>query len=105
MRNDDQVETLLTTWMAPHRNDVEVDDELVPFDRSALSVLRQLSQGRPGDLLHKANEVFDAAAQTQVGTIDGEFVRDHLQGAATRTAVGTDETDSDYAAEVEDLLA
>lgn len=109
MRDDDQVEALLRTWMAPHRNDVEIEDELVPFDRSALSVLRQTSQGRPGDLLNKANEVFDAAAQAQVGKIDGEFARAHFQGIPDHAGGGgSDDSDgdgADYAAEVEDLLA
>jgi hypothetical protein len=106
MRDDDQVEALLTTWMAPHRNDVEVEDELVPFERSALSVLRQVSQGRPGDLLNKAHEVFDAGAQAQVGKIDSDFVRNHFQGASGEPSIGGNlDEDTDYAAEVEDLLA
>lgn len=108
MRDDDQVEALLKTWMTPHRNDVEIDDELVPFDRSALSVLRQASQGRPGDLLNKANEVFDAGAQAQVGKIDGDFARAHFQGTPGQSGAdvsGDGDDDTDYAAEVEDLLA
>lgn len=106
MRDDDQVEALLKTWIAPHRNEVEIEDDLIPFDRSALSVLRQVSQGRPGDLLNKANEVFDAGAQAQVGRIDGEFARAHFQGVPAQTTVGAGEDgeDGDYAAEVEDLL-
>ena len=47
MRDDDQVEALLKTWMIPHRNDVEIEDDLVPFDRSALSVLRRALPGPP----------------------------------------------------------
>lgn len=105
MRDDDQVEALLTTWMAPHRNSVEVEDDLVPFDRSAFSVLRQVSQGRPGDLLNKTNEVFDAGAQAQVGRIDGDFVRNHFQGASAQAGAGVAHDGADYAAEVEDLLA
>jgi hypothetical protein len=105
MRDDDQVEALLKAWMGPRRNDVEVDDDLVPFDRSALSVLRQVSQGRPGDLLNKTNEVFDAGAQAQVGRIDGDFARAYFQGAGQTTISATDESeDGDYAAEIEDLL-
>ncbi len=107
MRDDDQVEELLKAWMGPHRNDVEIDDDLVPFDRSAFSVLRQVSQGRPGDLLNKANEVFDAGAQAQVGRIDRDFARAHFQGVHGSVANGAtdDAEDGDYAAEVEDLLA
>ena len=107
MRNDDQVEALLKTWMIPHRNDVEIEDDLVPFDRSALSVLRQASQGRPGDLLNKANEIFEAGALAQVGRIDGDFVRAHFQGMPTQPTIGVgdDGEEADYAAEIEDLLA
>jgi hypothetical protein len=104
IRDDDQVEVLLKAWMAPHRNDVEIEDDLVPFDRSAVSVLRQVSQGRPGALLNMANEVFDAGAQAQVGRIDGEFARTHFQGVPAHTAVGASDEDADYAAEIEDLL-
>lgn len=105
MRDDDQVEALLKAWMSPHRNNVEIEDDLMPFDRSALSVLRQVSQGRPGDLLNKTNEVFDAGAQAQIGRIDGDFARAYFQGAGQTTTNTTDEDeDGDYAAEVEDLL-
>jgi len=106
MRDDDQVEALLKAWMTPHRNDVEIEDDLVPFDRRALSILRQVSQGRPGALLNMANEVFDAGAQAQVGRIDREFTRAHFQGVPAQTTIGAgDDEDADYAAEVEDLLA
>jgi hypothetical protein len=105
MRDDDQVEALLKAWMSPNRNNVEIEDDLMPFDRSALSVLRQVSQGRPGDLLNKTNEVFDAGAQAQIGRIDGDFARAYFQGAGQTTTNTTDEgEDGDYAAEVEDLL-
>lgn len=104
-RDDDQVEALLKAWMTPHRNEVEIEDELVPFDRSALSVLRQASKGRPGDLLNKANEVLDAGAKAQVGKIDGNFARAHFQGMPGATIAGVSDDDAGYAAEVEDLLA
>jgi hypothetical protein len=105
MRDDDQVEALLKAWMGPQRNDAEIDDDLVPFDRSVLSVLRQVSQGRPGLLLNKANEVFDAGAQVQVGRIDAEFALNHFNNGQSILAGDPADDDSDYAAEVEDLLA
>ncbi|HXO41675.1 MAG TPA: hypothetical protein VN999_09515, partial [Thermoanaerobaculia bacterium] len=70
MRDDDQVEALLKAWLEPHRNGNPVPDELVPFNRDALTVLRYISEGRPGILLNRAHEVFASGAEAQVGTID-----------------------------------
>ena len=47
--------------------------ELVPFERDTLTVLRQVSQGRPGILLNRANELLQAGAEAQKGLIDGAF--------------------------------
>ncbi len=104
LRDDDQVEILLKTWMEPHRIG-EVDDELVPFERDALSVLLQVSQGRPGILLNRANELFDAAATAMVGRIDGAFAREHFKGANVPGADTFADEDEGRAGDVEDLLA
>jgi hypothetical protein len=104
LSDDDQVEILLKTWMEPHRIG-EVDDDLVPFERDALSVLLQVSQGRAGMLLNRANELFDAAAMNMVGRIDGKFAREHFRGANVPDADRLGEDDGDRAGEVEDLLA
>ena len=40
---------------------------MVPFERDALTVMRQVSQGRPRILLNRANELFQAGAEAQKG--------------------------------------
>ena len=80
MRDDDQIEALLRVWLDAHRIDTSTPGELVPFERDALTVLRQVSQGRPGILLNRANELFQAGAEAQKGLIDGTFARDYFAG-------------------------
>lgn len=104
IRDDDQVEALLKAWMKPERNGNPIPDDLVPFSRDALTVLRTVSQGRPGILLNRAHEVLQAGAEAQVGTIDATFSRQYFAGTGLRSSVsgdGDDESPSD----VVDLLA
>lgn len=103
LADDEQVEALLTAWMEPHRS-AGVDNDLLPFERDALTVLRQIAQGRPGALLNRANELIEAGAERQLGTIDGAFARDHFAGTSVNPA-GEGSEDDDYAGDVEDLLA
>lgn len=52
------------------------------------------------------NEVFEAGAQAQVGRIDGDFARAHFRGMPAQPTFGVgDEEETDFAAEIEDLLA
>ncbi len=48
MRDDDQVEALLLAWLDACRIDTSTAGEMVPFQRDALTVLRLVSEGRPG---------------------------------------------------------
>ncbi|MEK6273164.1 MAG: hypothetical protein AABM42_11035 [Actinomycetota bacterium] len=105
LRDDDQVEALLKVWMEPQRNGISVPDDLVPFDRDALTVLRQLSQGRVGILLNKAHELFQAGAEAQVGRIDAAFARSHFAGTAEDGSAPGHEEEEDDVSNVADLLA
>ena len=106
MRDDDQVEALLRAWLDAHRIDTDTSTpgELVPFERDTLTVLRQVSQGRPGILLNRANELFQAGAEAQKGLIDGTFAREYFAGAGHSTASPIIEED-EPASNVVDLLA
>lgn len=86
MRDDDQVEALLCAWLDAHRIDTSTPGDLVPFERDALTVLRLVSQGRPGILLNRANELFQAGAEAQKGLIDGMFAREYFEGIGHNTA-------------------
>ena len=104
MRDDDQVEALLGVWLDAHRIDPATPGELIPFQRDALTVLRLVSQGRPGILLNRANELFQAGAEAQKGLIDASFAREYFEGAGHSTAspmIAEDEPAND----VIDLLA
>jgi hypothetical protein len=102
MGDDDQVEKLLRVWMEPHRDGTESADSIAPFEREVLTILRDISQGRPGILLRYARELFQAGAEAQVGAIDASFARDHLKGSRTG---GETVEDEEYVDDVTDLLA
>ena len=80
IRDDDQVEALLCAWLDTHRINTSTPGDLVPFERDVLTVLRLVSQGRPGMLLNRANELFQAGAEAQKGLIDGTFAREYFEG-------------------------
>ncbi len=104
MQDDDQVEALLCAWLDAQRIDTSTPGGLVPFERDALTVLRSVSEGRPGILLNRANELFQAGAEVQKGMIDGKFAREYFEGMGLNTSspvIAEDEPVSD----VVDLLA
>ena len=104
MQDDDQVAALLHAWLDQHRMAPSIPDDMAPFKRDALTVLRQESQGRPGLLLNRANELFQAAAERQLGIIDGVFADKYFKDVGHRTTptmTGDDEPTSD----IFDLLA
>ena len=104
LRDDDQVEALLRVWLDACRTDASTPAELVPFERDTLTILRQISQGRPGILLNRANELFQAGAEAQRGLIDGTFAREYFAGAGHSLAAPTTVED-EPASDVVDLLA
>jgi hypothetical protein len=102
MGDDDQVEKLLQVWMEPHRDGSVAGDSIAPFEREVLTILRDISQGRPGILLRYARELFQAGAEAQVGAIDASFARDHLKGARVESEAAEED---EFASDVTDLLA
>ena len=104
VQDDDQVEALLRAWLDAYRIDPSSPGDLVPFERDALTVLRLVSQGRPGILLNQANELFQAGAEAQKGLIDGTFAREYFEGVGHNTASPM-ATEDDPANDVIDLLA
>lgn len=104
LHDDDQVEALLKVWMEPRRVS-GADDDITPFTRDALTALRLHSEGRPGYTLRHANEVFMAAAEKQLGTIDGAFVNAHLGGGSLPAAVAAGDDAAAPGSIADDLLA
>lgn len=103
LQDDEQVEELLRVWMEPHRNENAGTSPISPFTADARGVLRSVSQGRPGILLNRANELLFAGAEAQVGEIDGTFAQQHFSGSGKLAAVGVDE--DGVADDYDDLLA
>jgi hypothetical protein len=79
LEDDDKVADLLKAYLALNRLD-SVDDELLPFEPEAVTILRLASEGRVGILLTMAHGMLATAAEAGVPTIDGEFARNHLTG-------------------------
>jgi hypothetical protein len=101
LSNDEQVAEVLRVYLDSSRTEV-VEDDLLPFDESALTVLRQVSQGRIGILLSKANELIEAGASRGLARIDGTFAVRHLTGRA-----GTADYEEDgeiSTSDIDDLL-
>ncbi len=104
LRDDDQVEALLRVWLDAHRIGNSTQGEMVPFERDALTVLRRVSEGRPGILLNRANELVQAGAEAQVGLIDGRFAREYFAGVGY-DAASTVSVEDEPTSDVTDLLA
>src|SRR6185503_9713628 len=80
LSNDDQVAELLKVYLGDKRLE-PTDDELLPFKPDALTVLREVSQGRVGIVLRQAHELLNAAAERGRGQIDGAFAQQYFQGS------------------------
>jgi hypothetical protein len=80
LSNDDQVAELIKVYLDEKRLE-PVDNELLPFRPDALTVLREVAQGRVGIVLSRAHELFNAAAERGRGEIDGQFAQQYFQGS------------------------
>lgn len=104
LQEDDQVAALLRAWMEPCRLEGREDD-LTPFTPDSLGALRAHSEGRPGYTLRHANEVFQAAAEKQIGSISDSFVNEHLGSDGLPAPVDTTGGEVAPGSIAEDLLA
>lgn len=79
LQNDDQVASLLRVYLEEKRLE-PVDDDLLPFEPGALTVLKDASEGRVGILLNQAHQVLNEAAERNVPRISGAFASQLLAG-------------------------
>ncbi len=79
LEDDDKVAELLKAYLALNRLE-PVEDELLPFEPEAVTMLRLASEGRVGILLTLAHGMLSAAAEAGVSAIDGEFASNFLSG-------------------------
>lgn len=103
LSNDEQVAELLRVYLDDKRLE-HVEDSLLPFEPDALSVLRQVSDGRPGILLASAHEILQRAAELGRPRIDGEFAGQYFRGALEAIDGGPSETDAVSSSDIDDIL-
>jgi hypothetical protein len=105
LSNDDQVAELLKVYLLDKRVE-SVDDELLPFEPGALTVLRDVSRGRVGILLAKAHELLNAGAEAGLPRISGDFASDYFQGVTTAPDSGVPDADAVAAGgfDIDDIL-
>ena len=104
LKDDTQVSDLLRAYLEDKREG-QVEDALLPFDAGAVTVLREVSDGRVGILLNRAREIFDFAAEHGAPRITGELAARFFGGADTsdlerRSDDGSGAQESD----IDDLL-
>lgn len=102
LSNDEQVAELLRVYLSDKRLE-QSEDGLLPFEPDSFSVLRQISDGRPGILLSRAHEIFQRAAELGRPRIDGEFAAQYFQGALEAIDVGSPEEEAS-STDIDDIL-
>lgn len=103
-KDDTQVSDLLRVYL-DERRDGPVEDDLLPFDAGAVSVLREVSDGRVGILLSRARELLDFAAEHRAPRVTGQFASQFFSGLGpsnveAESQYGSDPQESD----IDDLL-
>lgn len=82
LENDDQACEILRVYLEEQREG-SVEDDLFPLDRSAVTVLREKSEGRVGILLNRARELLHFAAEQGVPRITGDIADQFFSGVGT----------------------
>ena len=104
LKDDTQVSDLLRVYLEEGRQG-QVEDDLLPFDAGAVSVLREVSEGRVGILLNRARELIEFAAGQGAPRVTGEFASQFFAGNVTSDLeTGGDDGSSPLASDIDDLL-
>ena len=104
LKDDAQVSDLLRVYLEEQREG-QVEDDLLPFDPGAITVLREVSEGRVGILLNRARELLDFAAGQGAPRITGEFASKFFAGADTSNPEpGSHDGDGPEESDIDDLL-
>lgn len=104
LRDDAQVSDLLRVYLEDKREGA-VEDDLLPFDVGAITVLREVSDGRVGILLNRAREIFDFAAERGDPRITGELASRFFSGGKTPDfEPGNDDGSAPQESDIDDLL-
>lgn len=104
LKDDDQVAALLRVYLEEERED-PVEDDLLPFEPGAVTVLREVSDGRVGILLNRARELFNFAAERGDPRITGDLASRFFAGADTSDLeLGVDDDAGTPDNDIDDLL-
>ena len=104
LKDDAQVSDLLRVYLEEQREG-PVDDDLLPFESGAVTVLREVSDGRVGVLLNRARELFNFAAERGDPRITGELASRFFAGADTSDLEpGRDDDSGTPDNDIDDLL-
>lgn len=102
IENDEQARELLRVYLEEYREGT-VEHDLIPFESDAVSILREVSEGRAGILLNRANELLYHAAENQEPRITGELARGFFEeGSSNPIEPATHQ--GDEAGDIDDLL-
>ena len=104
LKDDNQVSDLLRVYLEEQREG-HVEDDLLPFDTGAVTVLRDVSDGRVGILLNRARELFDFAAEHSAPRITGELASKFFAGTgAADLEPGSHDSSGPQENDIDDLL-
>lgn len=104
LKDDDQVSALLRVYLEEQREG-PVEDDLLPFEPGAVTVLRDVSDGRVGILLNRARELFNFAAERGDPRITGDLASRFFAGAETSDLeLGIDDDTGAADNDIDDLL-
>jgi hypothetical protein len=103
LKETEQAKELMRVYLEDARTE-QVENDLLPFETGAIDVLREISDGRPGILLSRARELYNAAAENALPTISGKFARKYFEGQGA--PVDSDERGdaADSMEDIDDLL-
>ncbi|MCY4488053.1 MAG: hypothetical protein OXF11_13205 [Deltaproteobacteria bacterium] len=104
LKDDAQVSDLLRVYLEEQREG-QIEDDLLPFDTGAITVLREVSEGRVGILLNRARELLDFAAGQGAPRITGEFASKFFAGTDTADPEpGSHDGSGPEESDIDDLL-
>jgi hypothetical protein len=103
LTTDEQAAEVLKAYLEPKRL-AGVDDELLPFDIGAVTVLRSVSEGRIGILLTMAHGLVQAAATAGVPVVTADFAVSHFTGVGVDVETDGDEDGPAATGDLDDLL-
>jgi hypothetical protein len=105
LKEDRQVADLLRVYLERDRMEqLQENDELLPFEAGALTVLREVSEGRVGILLSRAHELLNAAAEAGRPVISADFARTYFDDQGITPSGPDDEPGASPAQDFDDLI-